>query len=88
MKIVFIRPRLIRDGKQNTPAETRYAEGQELDCSEASARYFINCGDAIEKPIEVPESPIVMDLALPPDDEPAADLDLAEPSLPRRGSRK
>ncbi len=48
MRIVFIRDRLIRDGHQNTPQETRYRAEQVLDCSDESARYFIGNGDAVE----------------------------------------
>lgn len=57
MRIVFIRDRLIRDGLQNTPKETRYKEGQEHDCTDDSARYFIGCGDAVELIEQPPLSP-------------------------------
>lgn len=56
MRIVFIRDRLIKDGHQNTPQETRYRAEQVLDCSDESARYFVGNGDAVEL-TEQPDSP-------------------------------
>lgn len=58
MKIQFIRDRLMRDGLQYTPQETRYRDGQILECSYDVGVYFIGCGDAVE-------------MSEPPEPEPA-----------------
>lgn len=42
MKITFIRPYAVKDG-----TGTKYAEGQVIDCSEASAQHFISRGAAV-----------------------------------------
>ncbi len=53
MKITFIRPYAVKDG-----TGTKYAEGQVIDCNEASAQHFISRGAAVpgvKEPEKQPE---------------------------------
>lgn len=42
VKIRFLQDRVVQDGLQGTPHETRYAAGQEIDLPAASAEHWLN----------------------------------------------